>query len=54
MKIQCTEKEKELLIDVFMGSCICPFKSAHCSEGNVCRACLEKNIKWQIKGGWQK
>lgn len=51
MKIECTKKEKELLIDMFMESRICPFNSIHCSEGNVCKACFEKNVKWQIKDG---
>lgn len=51
MKIECTEKEKEMLIDVFMTSDICPFNSTHCFEGNVCKACIEKNFEWQIKDG---
>lgn len=47
MKIECTDKEKEMLI-MFMETGTCPFDSTHCSEENFCKACLEKNVEWTV------
>ena len=51
MKIECTSKEKELLIDIFVDSGFCHFDFTYCCNGNLCKECYEQNIEWKIKEG---
>ena len=55
MRIECTKKEKELVLEAFEDANVCPFDDAFgisCSLN--CKACTEKNIEWEIKDGEQE
>ena len=50
MKIECTEKEKEIILEAFKDANLCPFDNTFgvlCSGS--CDACIEKRIEWKIK-----
>lgn len=50
MKIECTEKEKELIIKAFKYANLCPFEeeTGVICNGN-CSACMDKTIEWVIR-----
>lgn len=53
MKIICTKQEKELLIDNFISTYRCMLTHIECKYHDYyqesCKACLEKNIEWEIE-----
>lgn len=49
MKIECTDKEKEILLDIFVDSGYCHYNFMYCSGEDLCRECIEKHIEWEIK-----
>ena len=53
MKIECTVKEKDLLMVILVDSSICPFNYKYC-RGNTCKECFEKHVEWKIKEGESK
>lgn len=48
MKIICTNKEKERLLNSLDYICACPFGYEHCEEEMSCEECVKNNIKWEI------
>ena len=51
MKITCTEAEKEQLIATMAHSFQCPLAKSDHDCDTECRACIEKNIEWDIQEG---
>lgn len=54
MKVICTERQKEMIIDNFSdieGNCLIgQARQAICGENLFdCKKCLRKNIEWEIK-----
>ena len=53
MKINCTKREKEIILKAFHDADLCPFEERFgviCCPGS-CDACCEKNIDWDMKDG---
>ena len=55
MKIICTKKEKEAVINAFMDSeyCFHPDNNESCVYDSGCYECIEASIEWQIEDGEQ-
>lgn len=53
MKIICTKKEKEAVINAFMDSeyCFHPDNNESCVYDSGCYECIEASIEWQIEDG---
>lgn len=53
MKISCTTKEKEIILNCLYlwgmgGYSSCPHLFKYCDKYNGCSDCLEENIEWEI------
>lgn len=48
MKIICTEREKENLLDCIDASNFCPI-SERCVSNKSCRECAEEHIEWVVE-----
>ena len=58
MKITCTQKEKEMLIESIVKSPLCSFpESKHCyveiCDSTQCAKCMNETIEWKIEDGEQ-
>ena len=52
MKIECTQREKEVLILSLKNSDTCPFIDGDCNrEDDGFDKCIEKKIEWNITEG---
>ena len=50
IEIKCNEREKEIIIGELSRTVVmCVFEYGTC-ECNDCRECLDKRIKWTIRG----
>ena len=49
LKIECTEKEKKLILNMMDNDEACPLLELEsCQAETPCRKCLEENINWVI------
>ena len=54
MKISCTDKEKENMIQIMYNSEYCPFdgiENDYRCEPGYCLTCFEQHIEWDVKDG---
>lgn len=50
IEIKCTEKQKDALNNAIITSYCCPIGVDECNKYGTCFICIEKNIKWTIRG----
>lgn len=48
IKITCTNKEKEQLLNSLDYTCECPFNYENCENEMSCEDCAKFNIEWEI------
>lgn len=49
MKIECTQKQKDILIAILTGEeNLCPFINGICYGFGYCNKCMEEKIEWTI------
>lgn len=49
IEIKCSEFQKEIIKMALLGTQVCIIDNDNCRSDN-CYNCLEKNIKWTIRG----
>ena len=48
MKIECTEEQKQLIIDMLLKADNCLFADGICYGFSYCEKCLNERIEWEI------
>lgn len=49
MKIECTQKQKEILYEILTNEeALCPFQDGVCYGYGWCYKCLDERIEWTI------
>ena len=53
MKIVCTQREKDFLVNLLSHTTVCVFDNVACGEID-CVSCIRECIEWQIEDGEQE